>query len=43
MTLCYPLSYGSSAAPSNENGRALEKGMGAYLAPAQDDAVTSDQ
>jgi hypothetical protein len=43
MTLCYPLSYGPSAAPSKEDGGTLEKGIGACLAPTQDDAVMSDQ
>jgi hypothetical protein len=37
VTLCYPLSYGPCAAPSKEDGRTLEKGTDAYLAPAQDD------
>jgi hypothetical protein len=27
VTLCYPLSYGLSVAPSKEDGEALEKGM----------------
>jgi hypothetical protein len=43
VTLCRPLSYDSRAAPSKEDGRTLEKGTDAYLAPARDDAVTSDQ
>jgi hypothetical protein len=43
VTLCYPLSYGSCAAPSKEDGGTLEKGTGAYLAPAKDVVVTSDQ
>jgi hypothetical protein len=43
VTLCCPLSYGRRTAPSKEDGGTLEKGMDACLAPAQDDAVTSDQ
>jgi hypothetical protein len=43
VTLCHPLQYGSRTAPSKEDGEALERGTDAHLAPAQDDAVTSDQ
>jgi hypothetical protein len=43
VTLCYLLPYGPGVAPSKGDGGTLEKGMGAYLAAAQDDAVTSDQ
>jgi hypothetical protein len=43
MTLCYPLSYGLSAASSKEDGGALEKGTDACSTLAQDNAVTSDQ
>jgi hypothetical protein len=43
VTLCCPLFYGPRAAPSKEDSGTLEKGMDACLAPAQDDAVTSDQ
>jgi hypothetical protein len=43
MTLCYPLSYGPSAASSKEDGGTLEKGTDAYSTLAQDNAVTSDQ
>jgi hypothetical protein len=41
-TLCHPLSYDPHPAPSKEDGRALEKGTNACLAPTRDDAVTSD-
>jgi hypothetical protein len=43
VTLCYPLSYGPSAAPSKEDGGTLEKGMDACSAVTQDNVVTSDQ
>jgi hypothetical protein len=43
MTLCCPLLYGPRTTPSKEDGGTLEKGTDACLAPAQDDAVTSDQ
>jgi hypothetical protein len=43
VTLCCPLSYSPRAAPSKEDDGTLEKGTDAYLAPAQDDTVTSDQ
>jgi hypothetical protein len=43
VTLCYPHLYDSRTAPSKEDGGTLKKGMDARLAPAQDDAVTSDQ
>jgi hypothetical protein len=43
LTLCCPLSYGLRAAPSKEDDGTLEKGTDTRLAPAQDDAVMSDQ
>jgi hypothetical protein len=43
VTLCYPLPYSPGTAPSKEDDGTLEKGMGACLAHAQDDAVMSDQ
>jgi hypothetical protein len=42
-TLYHPLLYGSRTAPPKEDGGALERGTDAHLAPAQDNAVTSDQ
>jgi hypothetical protein len=41
--LYHPLPYGRRAAPSKEGGETLKKGTNACLAPARDDAVTSDQ
>jgi hypothetical protein len=35
MALCYPLPYGRRAAPSKEDGRALEGETDDYAAPAQ--------
>jgi hypothetical protein len=43
VTLFYPLLYGPRAAPSKEDSETLERGMDAYLAPAQDNAMMSDQ
>jgi hypothetical protein len=43
VTLYYLHLYGPRAAPSKEDDGTLEEGMDARLAPAQDDAVMSDQ
>jgi hypothetical protein len=42
-TLCHPLSYGRRAAPSKEDGGALEGGTDACSTLTQDHVVTSDQ
>jgi hypothetical protein len=43
VTLCYPLLCGPRAAPSKDDGETLKEGTDACLAPAQVNAVTSDQ
>jgi hypothetical protein len=43
VILCYPLSYGSGATPSEEDGGTLERGTDVCSTLTQDNTVTSDQ
>jgi hypothetical protein len=42
VTLCHPPPYVRRVAPSEEDGRTLEKGTDTCPTPTRDDVVTSD-